>query len=424
MSSLSDCPPEIIEVVIDFLQHDLSALRACSQTCVALLSLCRRYIFRSLLISNSPSLPYYDRWRSSTITQVRPKIWRFLDANPTISEYVHKITYHMSKVDLEDGDVPRVLDQLHNHNAHSFQLIGASLPSRMKWAQFPPRLGDALLRVVQSSSITCLAFSEIAFPIVALRACVNLTELTISMVDFNVSAVDEQRSLTSTSSFDVRIPQLQTFACEMYSDQYARCLLNARHPSDCWVLGFSNVRMLSLEVDRNSDLAVPRAFINVTNKLETLQYAVCDSTGAPFAGMAASINNPSLSTLKRLHFSFVFGDLKDPLYGLCKELNLLSGYANVIEEISIAARVQIYAEDDIDSQQWGMLDTALSKGNGFPMLRQVSIDIKLTLNAHDGEGALIYERELDEIPTRYLPWLSSMKTVLFCFSTRVHISRF
>lgn len=330
----------------------------------------------------------------------------------------------MSKVDLEDGDVPRVLDQLHNHNAHSFQLIGASLPSRMKWAQFPPRLGDALLRVVQSSSITCLAFSEIAFPIVALRACVNLTELTISMVDFNVSAVDEQRSLTSTSSFDVRIPQLQTFACEMYSDQYARCLLNARHPSDCWVLGFSNVRMLSLEVDRNSDLAVPRAFINVTNKLETLQYAVCDSTGAPFAGMAASINNPSLSTLKRLHFSFVFGDLKDPLYGLCKELNLLSGYANVIEEISIAARVQIYAEDDIDSQQWGMLDTALSKGNGFPMLRQVSIDIKLTLNAHDGEGALIYERELDEIPTRYLPWLSSMKTVLFCFSTRVHISRF
>jgi hypothetical protein len=278
MSSLSDCPPEIIEVVISFLQDDLSALKACSQTCVVLLSLCRKYIFHSLLITNSLNLShlvdYLNRWRSSRITQVRPKIWHFLDANPTISEYVHKITYHMSTFDLEDGDVLRVLDQLHNHNVHSFQLIGASPPLSMKWAQVPQRLGDALLHVMQAPLITCLALSQIAnFPIVALRACVNLTELTISMVDFHVSTVDEQAALTSTPSFDVvRIPQLQTFALEIYSDQYAMCLLNARHPIDGPVLDFSNVRKLCLMVDRDSDLAVLHVLINVTNKLETLQY--------------------------------------------------------------------------------------------------------------------------------------------------------
>jgi hypothetical protein len=277
MSSLSDCPLEIVEVVIDFLQDNLSALKACSQTCVALLPLCRKYIFHSLLITNYPrlshSVGYLHQWRSSRITLVRPKIWHFLDANPTISDYVHKFAYHMSKLDLEDGDVPRVLDQLHNHNVHSFHLIGTSRPSRIKWAQVPPRLGDALLRVVQSPLITCLALSEIInFPFIALRACVNLTELTICIVDFPVSTVDEQESLTSTPSSDVRIPQLQTFACEIYSDQYAMCLLNARHPIDGPVLDFSNVRVLSFEVDRDSDLAVLCAFINVTNKLETLQY--------------------------------------------------------------------------------------------------------------------------------------------------------
>lgn len=278
MSSLSDCPPEIVEVVIEFLQDDLSALKACSQTCAALLSLCRKYIFHSLLISNHPSpshsVRYLHRWRSSRITLVKPKFWLCLNANRTISEYVHKFAYHISKLDLEDGDVPRVLDQLHSHNVHSFHLIGTSFPSiGMKWAQVPPRLGDALLRVVQSPLITCLALSRIAnFPIMALRACVNLTELNISMVDFHVFTVDEQESLTSISSFEVRIPQLQTFACEMYSGQYAMFLLNARHPIDGPLLDFSNVRMLSLEVDRDSDLAIRRAFINATNKLESLQY--------------------------------------------------------------------------------------------------------------------------------------------------------
>ncbi|KIK04401.1 hypothetical protein K443DRAFT_4699 [Laccaria amethystina LaAM-08-1] len=132
-----------------------------------------------------------------------------------------------------------------------YTLFSASPPSSTKWAQVPQCLGDALLHVMQSPLITCLALSQIAnFPIVALRACVNLTELTISMVDFHVSTVDEQAALTPTPSFDVvRIPQLQTFTCEIYSDQYAMCLLNARHPINGPVLDFSNVRMLCLEVD-------------------------------------------------------------------------------------------------------------------------------------------------------------------------------
>lgn len=265
MASLSDCPLEIIEMVMDFLQDDPRALKACSRTCVALLSLCRRYIFHSLLITNSSFSQQTRR-----ITQVKPKVWHFLEANPTISEYVQKITYPMTIFDLTDGDVPRVLDQLHNHNVHSFKLIGLPLPpSRMWWALVPPRLEDALLRVVQSPLITCLALSEIAhFPLIALRACVNLTELTLCRVDFHVSAVDEQGSLTSAPGFNVRIPQ---FACETYSNQNPMYLLNARH-IDGPVLDFSHVRMLSLEVDRSSDLAVPRAFINITNKLETLRY--------------------------------------------------------------------------------------------------------------------------------------------------------
>ena len=47
----------------------------------------------------------------------------------------------------------------------------------------------------------------------------------------------------------------------------------------------------------------------------------------------------------------------------------------------------------------------------------MSIDITVHLKIYEGE--FLRERELDEIPSRYLPWLSSIKTVLLSFSRKV-----
>jgi hypothetical protein len=137
-----------------------------------------------------------------------------------------------------------------------------------------------------------------------------------------------------------------------------------------------------------------------------------------FASIALSINKPSLSTLKRLHLSYEFDvldDIVDLVYGIREELGILSGLPNVIEEIAIEARILFSRWGDLCSV-WGMLDTVLF--NGFPMLRRVSLFIQMSIKSDDVTEARVKE-ELDEIPTRYLPWLSNTTTVLFSSSTGV-----
>jgi len=134
-----------------------------------------------------------------------------------------------------------------------------------------------------------------------------------------------------------------------------------------------------------------------------------------FASIAPSINKPSLSTLKRLHLSYGFDvvdDIKDLVRGICEELGILSGLPNVIEKIAIEVQLSIYIWGDLCS--FLGMDTVLS--NGFPMLRWVSLDIGVSIRSDDVMEARVKE-ELDEIPTRYLPWLSNTMMVLSPFST-------
>jgi hypothetical protein len=274
MSSFADCPLEVVEAVIDLLQDDLDALKACSQTCAALLPLCRKYIFQSLLLVTFSQPIVYPTDQSgspSSVTVIRPEIWHFLDTNPTISEYVHTLAFDISTYDLLLDDVPRVLARL--HHVRSFKVS-----SETGWKRVPPRLRDTLLHVVQSRFITCLTISVANFPITAFLACVNLTDLTLSLVDLDFVDVEEQESPTLISSnldleaSDARVPQLQVFAYGVLSGRYVMRLLNAKCPNGGPMLDFTNVQKLSVYMEERWELAVAHALVNATNKLETLQY--------------------------------------------------------------------------------------------------------------------------------------------------------
>jgi len=291
MSSFADCPLEVIEVVIDLLQDDLDALKACSQTCTALLPLCRKYIFQSLLLVTAPrpiNYPAYQSGSPSRFTLVGPKIWHFLDTNPTISKYVHTVTYYIDTLDFFNNDVPRVLERL--HHVRSFNM---GMNTNTDWKRVPPRLGDTLLHIVQSRFITCLEISVPHFPITASLACVNLTDLSVSLIDIDSTDVNEQESSAFISSnldlgaTEVRVPRLQVFACGILGGQYAMRLLNAKCPNGGPMLDFTNVRTLSVDMGNidlirchftdselrvHLELAVAHALVNATNKLETLRY--------------------------------------------------------------------------------------------------------------------------------------------------------
>ncbi|EDR12622.1 uncharacterized protein LACBIDRAFT_311219 [Laccaria bicolor S238N-H82] len=416
MSSFADCPLDVIELIIELLQGDLEALKACSQTCGALLPLCRKYIFQSVLLISSHSIGYraYRSRRLSTVTVIRPKNWHLLDTNPTISEYIHTLTYFISTDDFSNDDVPCVLERL--HHVRSFDVI--SRYEKTDWKQTPPRLRDALLPVVQSRFITRLVISVSGFPITAFLACVNLTDLSVYFVDFDYAGVAEQEPSTLISSdlnFEV-VPRLQLFAYGFMGERYAMKLLNAKCPNGGPMLDFTNVRTLSIYPGEQSNLATAHALVKITNNLETLRYNVYDFITTRFSCIAASISKPSLSTLKRLHFDFEsvsHCDIRVFLNGIREELGTLSGLPNVIEEIAIEARMTNFSRADFRSA-WETLDTVLS--NGFPMLRRVKFDVQMSVKSDDVPRVT---EELDEIPTRYLPWLSNTTNFLFSFLTKV-----
>jgi len=82
MVYFSDSPLEVIEQVIDALQDDLSALKACSQTCMSLVPLCRKYLFRSTEFTPRP-------WSPPQLPHLPRKIVSFerlLGSNPGIAD--------------------------------------------------------------------------------------------------------------------------------------------------------------------------------------------------------------------------------------------------------------------------------------------------------------------------------------------------
>ena len=125
-------------------------------------------------------------------------------------------------------------------------------------------------------------------------------------------------------------------------------LLNARRPNGVRVLDFRNLRTLSVVADKERDLVAIRAFIRVTEKLETLIYVgtyqdpamayhtsltIIASLTQGYTGFAASMNASSLSTLRTLRLQHdIEDDIQDPLCGICEEFSVISG-RNVIEEI-------------------------------------------------------------------------------------------
>jgi hypothetical protein len=119
-----------------------------------------------------------------------------------------------------------------------------------------------------------------------------------------------------------------------------------------------------------------------------------------------------LATLRLQHD--IDDEIQDPLCGLCKEISIISG-RNVIEEISLRVIVQTDCRCKTGSE-WGGLVAVLSRG--FPQLRYVSLDIEICVFLPSFSEAAL-EEQVNEIPRKYFPWLSSNIQVMFDFSTSV-----
>jgi hypothetical protein len=258
MVSFSDSPLEVIEQVIDALQDDLSALKACSQTCLSLVPLCRKYLFRSIELTPRP-------WSPPQLPPLPRKIVLFghlLDSNPAIADYVQNLAYQPEIPDFEDDHAPRILERL--HRVQFLQLIGLD----MVWNTLRPRFREYLSNIIQSPSVTRLEISYVKnFPITTFIPCINLLHLTLTKLEGAVVESYEQENFASEV-----IPQLQSFSSGVGGGGYANALLKAKRSNGLPVLDFSNLRTLNVNVEGLSDLVVTHALIKATERLETLDY--------------------------------------------------------------------------------------------------------------------------------------------------------
>ena len=408
-----DIPLEVIEEIIDSLQDDPAALKACSQTCQSLLLLCRKYIFRTINLVTP---------REANAPSCITLFGSLLDRNPQISDYVRNLTYYLETPDLFLESVPRTLDKL--HRIQSFQFIG---DRRTDWSALHPDLRESLSHIIHSVTHLDITFIK-ALPIDIFIPCRNLINLKLDSIAGTVTDSYEHGYLKQDA-----VPRLQSLTLGSSCGRYMQSLIEAKRSKDIPVLDFGDLRTLSISIGEDSDLAVFRALMKVTKKLETFHctgryqhnfiyllrltpITLVDLTDG-YSDHGASINISTLPTLRRLHFVLLIeDDIENPLCRICDEFAAFSGY-NVVEEIILEIMIESMIETDNQSSsdsQWGRLDDLLA--TGFPRLTRVSL--RLEICVFSPAGIVSWER-LNKLPEQQFPRLSKNPIVMFDFSLEV-----
>jgi len=123
---------------------------------------------------------------------------------------------------------------------------------------------------------------------------------------------------------------------------------------------------------------------------------------------------PSIRTLKVLKLgSFIDDPSEDPLSGLCDELKKISATGrSIIEILSIDVAVQTDA-DCKRGDEWGLLDKVLTKQDGWPGLKEVSLKIEVYDYGRLEDDDLV--DALNKLPDTQFKKLSTSETINFIF---------
>lgn len=143
---------------------------------------------------------------------------------------------------------------------------------------------------------------------------------------------------------------------------------------------------------------------------------IYNSETVSWAGLGASLSN-TVATLKKLVLSRidVVSEVDDPLGDLVPELGMIAG-TNIINEIYLDVAFNTWRCRP-DTEDWGALDTLLTRPGSFPKLEAVTINILWTTFDQSAENI---DRIIDEIMEEDFPRLSDSEVVEFDFECQVH----
>ena len=175
---------EIMEQVIDVLNADadIDAVKACSQTCKALLPRCRTHIF--FRINLNPALSELDKDDRDIVSHTRriTSFLNLLDQTPEIAFYVQKFNLCIRQ---EDSNTPRLTCALNLlSNLTSFKIDHDNFRNRseflLDWHGLSPNFMFAIHRIISSPKLTELGFASISnFPLSIFSLCPGIKTLSL-----------------------------------------------------------------------------------------------------------------------------------------------------------------------------------------------------------------------------------------------------
>ena len=235
---LSMFPLEIEETILDLLAEDdpderHSAMKKCSLVCKAFLPICRKHIFRSIVLN------HYNMVSSLTTHAFE----RLLRETPEIADYIRKLDYRVIEADFElaSPSIQAIQESLKQISRLEFLTVQQT--TRLyPWSSNPIR--PALLQLLHLPTLTHFKVSNIVdFVVSDLIPCINLKYLDIGF------------DLTEAAKpiFSAALPQhsiqLNEFVAGTGSPTLIMKLCTAQRPDGRPIIDFGSLSKITLGLD-------------------------------------------------------------------------------------------------------------------------------------------------------------------------------
>ena len=234
-------PLEIKERILDLLAEDDKghlALKTCSRVCRAFLPICRKHIFKSIVLN------YEDHWYD-IISPTTHALERLLCETPEIADYIRKLEYTIIIADLTSSSIQESLKRI---SRLEFLSVRYENWPRLDWSNNPIR--PTLLHLLHLPTLTHFKMVGMNDFIVSdLIPCVNLEYLDIGVYT-TVAAETTLHALPALSENSI---QLNEFVARNRTSTTVTKFCSARRPDGQPIIDFGSLTKITVTLDNPNE---------------------------------------------------------------------------------------------------------------------------------------------------------------------------
>ncbi|KAF8972100.1 hypothetical protein BDZ97DRAFT_1783148 [Flammula alnicola] len=428
--------------------EDINSLKRLSLCCHSLLPLCQKHLFHTIGVNAVPvRRELYGSY--SERTGDAQAFLENLNRSPHLANYVRRFLYLIPLAEWKDSQTsPAIAQVLAKLNyLEVLRLINYDCTRYVRrptdWESIHRDLRTAILNVVGLPSFARLHLWTIRnFPLTALASHDKPLDIDFQeqpefgQFSWDVKIKDSSHSTNSTGL------RVERFSCSYPFSRDMRQYFGGAE-SDSTVIDFSQLKEFSVAWNGNQDIILIRQVMDVAHSLQrfrckgtcfilpffwswpALSYSGVDVEvcfpSMTFAGLSNLILARAYRTLTTLELVSPWrwasprdqGDLEDPLYDICRELESISG-RNTLHNLHISLSLR---NDDLFEDlngKYAPLDRVVHR-EGFPSLKVFVLSITVQRRNTPHHDVQLEREELTARFVQEFPRLASMDDLDFQF---------